>query len=843
MKRTPFSRAIIFFLVINLSLIPAIAGVNFRPGDGVTFTGASGVTFTGASGVTFTGASGQTLMRSTGVTFTGASGVTFTGASGVTFTGASEEQSYIPPKVGIAGFDLDLALLLDKLPDTSVVSVVLSYYQTPTQLDFDQLKEIGVLGGTRFNKLPMVVVNATKNQIQALSKFPSIRSIYWNKTLRWLTHESVPFVGASRVPVDPNLTALNGNRAITGSGVTIAVLDTGIDTFHPDLPSGSKVIGNVAVVDTAGTNAVFGYPITLEGLRNSDEIGHGTFVAAIAAGSGTASQGYYKGVAPGASILGVSVGNANMFFVLSGLDYILSNSDRYKIKVANCSFSADTLYDANDPINIATRVVHDSGISVVFSAGNRGPGPDTLNPYAVAPWVIGVASGKKNGDLSDFSSRGGFLYNQLHPTLTAPGEAIVSARSTFYQLSSLLPSGPSGSDSSISSSNRLFYTSASGTSFSAPHVAGTIALMLQANPNLTPDAIKTLLQLTASPMLDHSLAEVGAGYLNSYAAVCAARVPTLPYGLFRANLEAAPINFIADSVVEYQSIAPATGKVRVPVVIPGGTLEATIELGWRDTRAVSNDLALDLRDPNGTLMGSSNQINGLGLFAQRESISLKEPQAGTWTVEISNSLGFLDPIFATDQPFAVAVETTRVEVTVQDLNTVPASTLDAIRKVIGRLLMSANGGSFRPTESASRLDFARSLMLAAGPLIPQYAAFSPSFTDVPVSDEGYLFVESVANSPNGNLLNLSGGPFQPKAKITRLTAAIAYVKALGLANQALTAQNPGLSDWNLLPPETRGYASLAVQLGIIKPVDGAFGASKTITLSELAEQLLKFQSY
>ncbi|MEW6734062.1 MAG: S8 family serine peptidase [Acidobacteriota bacterium] len=837
-----FLRVVVVFLAVSLSTIPALAGVTFTPASGVTFTGASGVTFTGASGVTFTGASGVTLAGASGVTFTGASGVTFTGASGVTFTGASQLPFYNPPVSGIAGFDPELALLLDSLPNTSLLNVVLTYHQYPTAADFSALRGLGILGGTYFRKLPMIVVTATKGQIQAISRFPTIRSIYANKTFHWLTQESTEFVGADRVAQDAQLTALNNGLPVTGKGVTIAVLDTGVDATHPDLAGSGKMVGNVKVIDTGGLGLLFVKPTVLEGLTLNDELGHGTFVAATAAGTGSASNQNYAGVASGASILGVSIGNISMLFVLAGFDYVLANKDRYNIKVVNCSFAAETLYDANDPVNISTRLLYDQGLTVVVAAGNRGPGADTLNPYAVAPWVIGVASGDKKGRLSNFSSRGGPLYQQLHPTLTAPGQGIVSARSTLNQLSQLLPTED---ESSIPTQYRLQYTKASGTSFSAPHVAGTIALMLEANPNLTPAAIKTLLQLTASPMLGYRRYEVGAGYLNAYAAVCAARVANLPYGAFRATFETAPITYSHDPVSQYQATAPAQGILSIPLTIPTGTLIANLELGWRDTRLVSNDLALAIRAPNGQLVAQSNQLNGLGLFAQREALTLRDPVAGNWTIEISNTLGNITPLLATSQPCVIALEMARVDVSLNDIASLPALTQDAVVRTTERLLLPAPAGNFQPFANVSRAEFTRALMLAAGARVPQYAPFSATFTDVSANNEQYLFVESCVHSPQGNLIyQATGTSFQPQANIDRLTAAVAYVKALGLTVQAVQAANtnPGLSDWDSLPMDARGFVSVAVQLGILNSIQGAFQASQPITRAELAEQLIQFQS-
>src|SRR3989454_2857318 len=161
-------------------------------------------------------------------------------------------------------------------------------------------------------------------------------------------------------------------------------------------------------------------------------------------------------------------------------------------------------------------MAHDAGLVVVFAAGNDGPGQNTLNPFCVAPWVICVAAGLKDGQtLADFSSRGIPGDPLYHPTITAPGADIVAARATtgividtFFAVD-LLNLG----------TDAVSYAAASGTSMATPHVSGTVALMLEANPALSPDQVKTILIASATPMPGYALDEVGAGYLNAYGAV------------------------------------------------------------------------------------------------------------------------------------------------------------------------------------------------------------------------------------------------------------------------------------------------------------------------------------
>src|SRR5204863_357871 len=224
-----------------------------------------------------------------------------------------------------------------------------------------------------------------------------------------------------------------------------------------------KVIFNLSDVVTFGKSAPKplkqGVDIFAENLPNSEtSVGHGTHVAGITAGLGTASGGYYTGVAPGAQLVGIGTGDILfIFWALAGFDYILDHQRDYNIKVVNNSWGTSGAFDPKDPISKASKSVHDHGITVVFAAGNDGPDQNTLNPYSVAPWVIGVAAGCKlvspdptnsaihcddpTGQnrapiLADFSSRGKPGDPLYHPDITAPGVHIVSTGAHDNELAS-----------------------------------------------------------------------------------------------------------------------------------------------------------------------------------------------------------------------------------------------------------------------------------------------------------------------------------------------------------------------------------------------------------------------
>ncbi|HYS05203.1 MAG TPA: S8 family serine peptidase, partial [Candidatus Dormibacteraeota bacterium] len=396
-----------------------VGGLRWNDVGGIRWSDVGGIRWNDVGGIHWNDVGGPLCNDATGVRWNDVGGVRWNDVGALMFNGAL--QTCVP------GIDLDLLSRLSFLPDTSSINVIVTYRAAPTAFDLLRLQFLGIPGGTVFRRLPMVVINATRDQIERITALQGVRSVFADRTLSLLDVESRALIGLDEVAADPAL-ARPGGAPLSGAGVTIAVLDSGVDATHPDLPFGGKVVGNVRLVNALSTGWGFSYPLTVEGLPDTDLVlGHGTFVASVAAGSGQASGGTYRGVAPGASILGLSAGDLFIVNVLEGFDYILQNAARYRVRVVNCSWGTQGWFDPDDPVNIATRMVHDAGIAVVFAAGNQGPSPDTLNPYSVAPWVIGVGSSRKDARLSDFSSRGIFEEVLYHPTLLAPGESITAA--------------------------------------------------------------------------------------------------------------------------------------------------------------------------------------------------------------------------------------------------------------------------------------------------------------------------------------------------------------------------------------------------------------------------------
>src|SRR5437660_6929711 len=354
----------------------------------------------------------------------------------------------------LAGPEQNPPLAQTVAPDAAIY--IVNYDETRTTL---AAVTNGILtagaGVVQFDNFSMVAALATPAQLLTISALPGLEGIYANKQLDYdMLHESVPAIRADAVHV----------AGITGKGIGVAILDSGIDgAYNADVAYPQYTVQNVKVLFNQNDLFTFGKDapkpirkgatLMVENLPNSEtSVGHGTHVAGIVGARGTSSNGYYTGVAPGANLIGIGTGDVLfIFWALAGFDYILDHQQQYNIKVVNNSWGTSGPFDPKDPINKATKKVHDKGITVVFAAGNDGPDQNTLNPYSVAPWVIGVAAGCKlvtpdptnsavhcadqTGQnrpawLADFSSRGIPGSSLYHPDITAPGVHIVSTRAS-----------------------------------------------------------------------------------------------------------------------------------------------------------------------------------------------------------------------------------------------------------------------------------------------------------------------------------------------------------------------------------------------------------------------------
>jgi hypothetical protein len=465
-----------------------------------------------------------------------------------------------------------LAARIDASP-LDPTAVVITFDHSITNSDFLMLQSLGIRGGRYTQALPIVLTSINKVQFNALRTKAGIRSLYDNRTFRLLDFEGRTISGVENLIRDAEVTGRNQGLPVTGKNIGISYIDTGIDATHPDLQLGQNVIQNVyfATADLPIEPPAGFLPVLpVENVPVTDiEGGHGTFGAGVTAGTGAASGGLYTGIAPGARLIGIRAGNdvgLTTYAIVQAMDYTLVNQFRYNIRVCNNSYGttlADYPYDPNDPINTATRMMHDRNITVVFAAGNDGDAPDMINPFSVAPWVISIAAGEKRGlgTPAGFSSRGNdngtgsdtsgqpadlTIAPNLRPDIIGSGVDIKSTRSKAPGVTNLAGSLPifvgANDLSTIPPAFLPYYTTSQGTSFSTPQVSGIVALMLEANPLLTPDEVVTILRGTATPM-PYEERVVGSGYVDAHNAVRTAMLLAMvehPANLFPSDDPNAP---------------------------------------------------------------------------------------------------------------------------------------------------------------------------------------------------------------------------------------------------------------------------------------------------------------
>ncbi len=762
-------------------------------------------------------------------------------ALGVLFTVSAQAAPKVDPQLK--------SKLLTAKP-TDLFGVVLTFKgERVSEAQVAQVLGLGIRGGYRMNRLPVVAVNATPAQIRKLTGWDSLRSVYLNAPVQLYDHQSNPLIGTERLHNDIDITRANGGLPVSGKGITIAINDSGVDGTHQDLtynvtnPNAGKTIQNVImnmndkdglVVRTLTLGNVFEGiipPSYLENQPDSDTNGgHGTHVASIAAGTGQASGGLYAGVAPGASILGIGSGGG--LFVLgqvAAFDYILTNQLVYNIRVVNNSWgNSATDYDPDHPVNVASKALHDNNIVVVFANGNDGPAPNTQNRWTPWSWVITAGASTKDGRLADFSSRGIFMDSNAHPTILTPGtgggagntSAIIAARSRTN-----LAENGLNADLEIPTNYLPNYTQISGTSMAAPHLSGVVADILEANRNLTPDEVRDVLVRTATPLATYDEFEVGAGLANVHAAVDLAMNPSKPYGNFGFTGKGLAVGR-QDAPLQQGSVAANSSSTHT-ISVPANARFTFVELNWGaaagenevvvdNTRTVINDLRLTV-SKDGQPIATSDAINLGGLFGAREGVKLEFPEPGEYTVEVSAGVAGLGVVAA--QPYYVLTRHYLYRpADVADVSALDSATrVGALRLVYDRV-MSADGGVFRPDDVLTRMEFARALMLGAR--VPQYIPSSPSFYDVVPGTPDALFAESLRRE---GLMGAAGGSFGPSAQVGRLEQAVTMVRALrldkearALAGTTVTTGGQALTDNTDIPAAMRGYVQLALDKGLLQ---------------------------
>ncbi len=360
-------------------------------------------------------------------------------------------------------------------------------------------------------------VKADEEEIRKISVIKGVKKVHPNMEVRLNLNESVPLIRANEVwklDKDGNDCSQSGKECLTGKNVIIAVIDTGVDYTHPDLGgcfgTRCKVIG--------------GHDFINDDDDPMDDHGHGTHVAATAAGNGV-----LKGAAPDAKIISYKVldsgGSGSFETVLAGIERAVdpNNDGDYSdhVNVISMSLGAGcwTYNDdcgPNDPLSKAIDNAADAGVVSVIAAGNSGPGKGTIGSPGTARKAITIGATDKNLILADFSSRGPVEFGDesiSKPDVLAPGVSICAAKSSQDKIAPYVLEH-NGIDLHCLDDKHI---SISGTSMATPHVSGAAALLIQSHPDWSAQQVKSALILSAKD-LGYPINEQGAGFIDVYKA-------------------------------------------------------------------------------------------------------------------------------------------------------------------------------------------------------------------------------------------------------------------------------------------------------------------------------------
>jgi serine protease AprX len=739
----------------------------------------------------------------------------------------------------------------DAATSTKQLGVLLTFQGSRvTDAQTAAVRSLGIQTGVRMQNLPIMAVNATPAQVTQLVNLSGLRSVYLNTPLELYMHQTKPLIGVSRLRADTSLRNAAG-QPYSGKGVTIAINDSGIDAGHPDLKmdmlnrQAGKTIQNVIVnpndqdglvVRTAATgNPIQGIlpPSYVEDVLNTDtHVGHGTHCAGIAAGTGQQSGTLYQGVAPGAKLVGL--GSGGVLFVLgqvAAFDYVLSNHFNLNIKVVSNSWGNSAVaLDPDHPINVASKALHDEGIVVVFANGNDGARPNTQNRWASFPWLLSAGAATKDFRLASFSSRGIFGDAEVHPTVVVPGtggpasKGFTSDVIATRAITNVVANG-ADADTEIPAGFLPYYTQISGTSMACPHLAGIVATLLEANPKLTPDEVRTIIERTATPMASYDTFEVGTGMANVHAAVDLALNPQKLYGNF--GFEGKGLALSEQAAQTFDGTVPARGQATQNFEVPADARFAFVQIDWNgalgedelivdNTKIIASDLTLTvLKD--GQQVAVSNKGNLGALYGAREAIKLEFPAPGTYTARVSTGLsGAGTPV---DQPFTLTVRSYTFDANqAADLAALDATTRTRALRLIYDRVMFTGGNFFRPEDALTRMELAQALMF--GTRVMQYLPNRPTFGDIAAGTSEELVAESLKRE---GLMGLDGTTFGASTQVTRLEEAVALVRALRMDAQAralagtdVKSGGQTLTDNAQIPSALRGYVQLAIDKGFLE---------------------------
>jgi serine protease AprX len=551
---------------------------------------------------------------------------------------------------------------------------IVTYPDRPALLSgLDTLSDLG-LTVQGLQRLPMALVEGTPAQLARVDA-TGRGARYWpDEPLEYLSVDSNKAIGVDKLHA----------QGLTGEGVTVAVIDTGVDATVPALKD--QVTHNVVMLGAQRAQEVAWFvdpgpllvtPVDLGPGTDTDTDSHGTMVAGIVAGNGAGSDDNGPlgtsypaataiGVAPDAEVIGYSVGSKlGTTMPVAAMDDILAHPE-WGVDVVNNSYgnAKFSVFDPASPLSVATKALHDKGITVVFGAGNEGAGGEmNVSAWSVAPWQISVGATDMAGTRADFSAVGLPLDNSVaaplvgghvsatgdrlgiyHPSVMAPGANIATVCPTVHtERIGCLPgyaTGPTGD----------------GTSFASPNVAGVVALLRQARPDLSPDQVRQTLEVTAVPTSGEDPAwRAGFGVVDAQAAADLVR---LPKGLeelpeLHADAEAALVAARPWRVERSDLWTTTTPAVTVGGVtaLPVHTLQVAPSIDALKVSIASYDSAetakftVVVRDAAGRELGRTQRVgatSGGPVATVLLDLPDLSPAYGDWTLSVEGVAGYND---------------------------------------------------------------------------------------------------------------------------------------------------------------------------------------------------------
>ncbi len=487
-----------------------------------------------------------------------------------------------------------------------------------------------------------VAVTADADTLLAIAARPDVNTIREDRWQQWVeplsADELLPPAGEDGV--EWNIAQIQANLAwdllgLTGSGVTVGIMDSGVDWQHPALQEQYRGYRPHGPSDHEGnwfcaTDEVYPYPI--------DVYGHGTHVTGTAVGRQDA-DGVAIGVAPDAQWIAVKAfsdyGDAYDSWLHAAFEWLLAPAGDPALApdVVNASWGSPM--GANDVFRPDLEALRAAGIVPIFAAGNDGPFPQTVGSPGSYPEAIAVGATDDLDRVTTFSSRGPSFWGETKPEVSAPGA----------QIRSSLPGGS--------------YGAYNGTSMATPHVTGLVALLLQADPTLTVNEVEALLTSTALPLGEQiPNNDTGWGRIDALNAAAVASQAGYVSGQVTRQPDSEPIPYALVTAFDQEGNRLATvrvdedGHYRLAVPAGGYDIEASA-FGYESGRVsdvsvaagavVTADFFLDAA-PSGTVWGQvidadSGALVGASVSADgTPAVTLSDPQTGEYSLALPSGV-------------------------------------------------------------------------------------------------------------------------------------------------------------------------------------------------------------